>query len=362
MDPTLRHAVILAALCVLGFTLHAIQPVVVPLLLALCLVLAVQPLVDVLQRRGFPNWAAVTAGMAAVLVGLASFAGAMSLGLNRLLVELPKYEQFAREQQQELTHWLAVHRLTRLAVDVGSTQPSSILVDWSLATAGKVPAFAGHLLFVLVLTLFMLLERNAFRRKLLKRMAGFAQSNQQVFRDVQHYLAVKTLVSALTGVSATASCLLLQVPNAPLWGVLAFVLNFIPYAGSLLAAVPPLLLVVITGDWLRFGAVAACYLLINGVVGGILEPRWLGKACGLSPLVVLLSMVVWGALLGPVGALLSVPLTSALRRAVARSTGFNWLGYLMAEDSPQSERVSAWPGAERGAATPDPVTVRARTG
>jgi predicted PurR-regulated permease PerM len=259
------------------------------------------------------------------------------VGINRLLTELPRYDAAARELQTQATVWFSSHGMVQAATSVNATQPGRLLVEWCLSLVQDIPQLAGTSLFVFILTLFMLIERNAFRKKLSKRASEFARSNARVMRDVQHYLGIKTLVSVITGVLATIWCFAWGVQNALLWGVLAFVLNYIPVAGSIAAAIPPVAIALLTGDASQWVAISLGYIAINTVVGGILEPRWLGRACGLSPLVALMSIVIWGALLGPVGALLSVPLTSALRLGLARFRDFSWLSQLMTEERPSLE-------------------------
>src|SRR5690606_4399395 len=178
---------------------------------------------------------------------------------------------------------------------------------------------------------------NTVKRRLQSRLASFAHTHGHIVTEIQHYFAIKTLVSLLTGILAGICCYAFSVPNFALWGVLAFVLNFIPVVGSFLAAVPPVALSVLSGDVSAMVAVAGGYTAINIVVGNVLEPRWLGRTCGLSPLAVVVSMVVWGALLGPTGALLSVPLTSGFRIAVSHVRDFRWLGILLTDEAAAPE-------------------------
>lgn len=181
----------------------------------------------------------------------------------------------------------------------------------------------GHILsnaFLILLTvIFILLEVNTFRRKI---GAAFTKDEEmairatQVVTSIQHYIVIKTWVSLGTGIFITIWLKFLGVPYAGLWGLLSFLFNFIPNIGSIIAAVPAVLIAWLELSTMPAFAAAFGFVLVNGVLGNFLEPKWMGKGLGLSPLVVFCSLVFWGWVLGPVGMLLSVPLTKTARIAL----------------------------------------------
>jgi predicted PurR-regulated permease PerM len=142
-----------------------------------------------------------------------------------------------------------------------------------------------------------------------KRMDGIAQGVQAV----QRYLVIKTITSALTGVLVTIGCWIIGLDFAMLWGLLAFALNYIPTIGSIVAAVPPILLAFIQLGPVSALLVTVLNLAVNFGVGNVMEPRMMGRGLGLSSLVVFLSLVFWGWIWGPMGMLLSVPLTVVVK-------------------------------------------------
>lgn len=336
LESSLRVILLLAGLIIIGFGLHASRAVIVPLLLALCLVLAVQPLVDALERRGMNPSLAVTAGMLALLLGIGLFFLTLAYGVSELLAGLPQYEMTARELQKGVVHWLSSRGLMRAALTLQGTQIGAFVITHSGELLAGLPGLISHSVFILLLTLFMLIERNSMKTRLLTNLSEFAQENRQVIRDVQRYLGTKTLISIGTGVLVTLLCLTFSIPNAPLWGVLAFVCNYIPVAGTLVAATPPLLLGLLARDVTTIVGLLVGFVAIKGIIGNFLEPRMLGSSCGLSPLAVVVSIVVWGALLGPTGALLSVPLTSAFRVAMSHVRDLRWLNLLLTPQPPET--------------------------
>jgi AI-2 transport protein TqsA len=181
---------------------------------------------------------------------------------------------------------------------------------------------------------FLLLEATGLPRKL-RDAIGSRRSERlewfgTVMSEVQRYLALKTLISAMTGLLIAASAWLLGVDFAMLWGVLAFFLNFIPNVGSIIAAVPAVLVALLQHGIGTALALAAVYIAVNMVIGNLIEPALFGRRLGLSTLVVVLSLVFWGWVWGPVGMFLSVPLAMATKIMLDNTSGYRWVAALMA--------------------------------
>jgi predicted PurR-regulated permease PerM len=162
--------------------------------------------------------------------------------------------------------------------------------------------------------------------------------------NVVRYLGLKTLVSGLTGLLAGGLVAVVGVDFAVLWALLAFILNYIPTFGSIIAALPPVLLALI-----QFGGPAAIvvgvgYVAINFLIGSVLEPRLMGRSMGLSTLVVFVSLLAWGWILGTAGMFFAVPLTMALKIALESNPDARWLAVLMGPDPETKPEPSAEPG------------------
>ena len=151
--------------------------------------------------------------------------------------------------------------------------------------------------------------------------------------DVNRYLGYKTAISLATGVLLGLWGWILGVDFPVLWGLLAFLLNFIPNIGSVLAAIPPVLLALVQFGLGRAVAVGAGYVAVNMVVGNVIEPMVFGRKLGLSNLVVFLSLISWGWIWGPVGMLLSVPLTMVVKLALEHSEQYHWVSVLLGPSS-----------------------------
>ncbi|HCD13844.1 AI-2E family transporter, partial [Shewanella sp.] len=160
-------------------------------------------------------------------------------------------------------------------------------------------------------------------------------------QSVNQYMVIKTLVSLATGVIVGVGLALMGVDYALLWGVVAFLFNYIPNIGSIIAAIPAVLLAFVQLGTAGAGAVAALYLATNMVMGNLIEPRFMGRGLGLSTLVVFLSLIFWGWLLGSVGMLLSVPLTMIVKIALESSQSGSWLAILLSDDASIAVRENA---------------------
>ena len=195
--------------------------------------------------------------------------------------------------------------------------------------------FFGTSIVILILTVFMLTEARMFGRRFKAICDARGPNFQRMLsatRDIQRYLGIKTLVSLGTGVLAGLLCWAAGLDFFLLWGIVAFALNFIPVVGSVIAGVPPMLLAMLVSGLPSGIAVAGGYILINMLLGNFVEPMLMGRRFGLSTLVVVLSVLFWGWLWGPIGMLLAVPLTMMLKVVLDNSEEFRWIAVAISKE------------------------------
>jgi AI-2 transport protein TqsA len=185
---------------------------------------------------------------------------------------------------------------------------------------------------IILIVIFILLEAAGFPQKLQavsnnpkKSLSNFSK----IHDNIKRYMAIKTIISFATGLSVSIFLYILGIDYPLLWGMLAFLLNFIPNIGSLIAAIPAVLLALVQFGLGMAGVTALGYLIINTLFGTFLEPKLLGQGLGLSTLVVFLSLIFWGWILGPVGMLLSVPLTMVVKIALDSQEETHWIGIML---------------------------------
>jgi len=322
----------LACFVVVVAGMRASAEVLVPVLMALFVTIVCAQLITWLRRKGAPTWAALLIMLAVVAVLGALLVDVVSSSAQQFSQQLPVY--------QERLHVLA-EKFGAWAQGFGFNLPKGGLlkqIDASWVTkllaqlVGGLTQLATNAVFVLLTVVFMLLESVGIRQKLARAMGHTGRDLawlDDVVERIQHYMALKSLMSLITGAAVGLWLYVVGVDYPVMWALLAFLLNFVPNIGSIIAAVPAILVAL-----LQLGLAAAAwsaggFLLVNFMVGSVLEPWVMGRGVGLSSLVVFLSLVFWGWVLGLVGMLLSVPLTIAVRIALDADQDTRWLAVLL---------------------------------
>lgn len=347
-SPT-RVLVGMAAVAVIIGGMKLAAPVLVPFLLSAVLATILIPPLNWLVRHRLPLSAAmVVLSLGLVLIWLPA-AAIVGASFDDFLAELPAYQARVQAMMGTIIEWLGGHGVgAGTAVMRDLLKPSAALSYVGLL-GGGVGAALTNILLILLTVVFMLFEASDFPVKLNDAFGG-RDSVLMTFREfstrLQEYLRIKTLVSLLTGSTIALWLWLVGLDFAMLWGVIAFLLNYVPNIGSIIAAVPAVLLALVVLDWTGVLLVLAGYVGVNLVFGNILEPRMMGRGLGLSTLVVFLSLLFWGWVLGPVGMLLSGPLTMVIKIALETDPRTRWFAVLL---GPAPQQV---PGAEPAAASP----------
>ncbi len=331
-NPAVRLFICLAALVIILAGIKASQQLVVPFLLSLFIAIVCQPVIGFLEKFKIPKVLAVIMVVLVIMTLGFSLASLVGQSLNSFSQDLPQYKEKLQGEIGWLTGQLAsfnIHLNREQFLEYFDPGAAMSLATNMLSGLGNTLA---NVFLILITTVFMLFEADAVREKLHTAWKEPHQHVDRVYyflRSVNHYLAIKTVISIGTGILAGFLCWLIGVDYFVLWGVLAFLFNYIPNIGSIIAAIPVVLLAFIQVSPLAAGAAALGYLVINTVMGNIVEPRYMGKGLGLSSLVVFLSLIFWGWLLGTVGMLLSVPLTMVVKIATEASESTRWFAVML---------------------------------
>jgi predicted PurR-regulated permease PerM len=201
--------------------------------------------------------------------------------------------------------------------------------------------FANFFLIIFTV-IFLLLEASTMPKKLQRVLAG-SEADPDYFKrftgGMQRYLGIKTIISLVTGILAGVLTAAVGLDFPILWALIAFLFNYVPTIGSLIAAIPPIALALVQFGVIETVIIAVGYFILNILIGGLIEPRVMGRGLGLSTLVVFLSLVFWGWVFGPVGMLLSVPLTMTAKIALESSARTAPIAILMGSaDAPVERR------------------------
>lgn len=324
-----------AALLIILGSMKAVSHIITPFLLAAFMAIICAPPLTWMHHKRVPGPLAVlilfsVVGFSFFLLFLA-FKGAA----ESMAIQAPLY-------QERLAGWLMHARELLMARGIPEELFPESLPLPTMATisgaaggiAGGLGAFTASTFLVLLIFMFLLMEERTLMDKLAVAFPGRRRArvrSRRFLRSVYRYLLIKTGASLATGLIVGIGLALIGIDFALLWGIMAALLNFIPNIGSIIAAIPALLMAILGHGVSEVVLVLLLYVSVNVGVGSVLEPRFMGRTLGLSPLVVLVSLLVWGWVFGPVGMLLSIPLTMVAKLALEAKPETRWMGILMSD-------------------------------
>jgi AI-2 transport protein TqsA len=338
-----------AAVTVAG--LRAIADLLGPVFLALMLTVTVSPLTTWLRRYRVPGWAAMLITVATVYVVLTGFAVAMIAAAARLVELIPTYQDQFAALRADLTHTLA-----NLGIDVqqvkdlvGQADPGGV-ARIAGALFGGVAATISNAVFLIALLLFMCVDTVNFPA----RLAAAAPQRPQVIvalrsfaGGTRRYLIVSSVFGLIVATIDTLALWALGIPLPMLWGLLAFITNYVPNIGFVIGLAPPAVLGLLEGGPKLMVTVIVLYCVVNFVIQSVIQPKIVGDAVGLSATVSFLSLVFWAWVLGPLGALLAIPLTLLTKSLLVDiDPSTEWLNVLLAGGG-APERNGGGPAPER---------------
>lgn len=330
----------LAAVVIVLAGLKLSSAVVLPLLISVFIAMIAAPPVFWLEQRRVPPVLAVFS-VVGLIVLLATLLGMIVAdSMNDFLAALPEYQARLKSEiggLMPVAESLGIPVNRQALQDVIDPGAAMGLVSNLLSSLGNVLANG---FIILLLVIFILLEASSLPVKMRHAlMAPEATLDRfaELGSKMNTYLAIKTWVSLGTGASATLLAYAFGVDFPLVLGLLAFLLNYIPNIGSIIAAVPAVLLALLELGTGSAVGVAIGYFCINTLFGNVIEPRFQGRGVGLSTFVVFFSLIFWGWLFGSVGMLLSIPLTMTLKIALDAYDETRWLAVLLGPEQAKED-------------------------
>jgi AI-2 transport protein TqsA len=333
---TSQILVTIASFIVIVAGIRAAEVILVPFLLAAFIAIISASPMFWLQKKGAPTWLSLFIVILGVLLIGLLMSAMIGTSVRDFSKDLPIYQAKLKIQTTAIIAWL-----DKTGIDISRPalveifDPGAAMKLAAAVLNGLGNALANTFL-ILMTVIFILLEASSFPAKL-QQILGDPDSslgNFEKFLDtVKQYMAIKTGISLATGICITIWLTILGVDYSLLWGLLAFLLNYVPAIGSIIAAIPAVLLAAVqigTGTSLL---AAGGYITINVLMENVIEPRFMGKGLGLSALVIFLSLTFWGWILGPIGMLLSVPLTITAKIALDSREDTKWIALLLGPET-----------------------------
>jgi AI-2 transport protein TqsA len=330
-----------AAFIIIVAGMKAAAPLLVPFLLALFVAILIASPFNWLQDKGLPAGVALLVVLGLLVLMILLLGTLIGSSVEDFTGDFPDFQKRLHAVMGGLLAWLdkagihVTNELMSAYMDPGKAMQMATNI------LGGMGNMLTNSFLILVTVVFIMLEAAGFPDKwrLMRSNADESLAEfSEMIKNINRYMGIKTLTSLATGVLVVVLLVILGVDYPLLWGVLAFLLNFVPNIGSIIAAIPAVLQTLVQFGFGTALEVGLGYLAINIVIGTVIEPRYMGKGLGLSTLVVFLSLVFWGWVLGPVGMLLSVPLTIAAKIALTGHENTHWVAIML---GPKVEPVPA---------------------
>jgi predicted PurR-regulated permease PerM len=333
------YFIVMASIIIVLSGIKSASEIIVPFLLSLFLAIILLPSYNFFNKKGLPN-------IISLLLVIGTFVLVLLLVAKLIGTSITDFNANIDSYSEKLTEYYVyiVNITSKVGIELSVNELSTIINSKEMMSfATKIMHNMGSMFtnsFVVLLTIiFMLLESSHFKAKieLIGEKNEMISHLDKITSQIKEYMFLKTLISFLTGVTVWISLSIVGTDYAFLWAVVAFLFNFIPNIGSLIAAVPAVLLTLVQFGVIDAIIVSTIYIFINIIIGSIIEPKIMGKGLGISTLVVFLSLIFWGWLLGIVGMLLSIPLTIMLKIILDNNHNTRWISILLGTD----QRVKA---------------------
>jgi predicted PurR-regulated permease PerM len=330
-----RVLFIIAAFVIVVAGIRAAESIMVTFLLSGFFAIICAPPFLLMQRKGLPAWLSLVLVVLFISLFQLLLLSIITTSLNDFSKDLPSYQEKLRLLLGGVVSQLNAWGLEIPREKLMQHFDPSTLFKLAVDTLGNLGSVLSNSFLIILTVIFMLFEGVSLPAKLQKAFGEGSDHMRHIERfleNVKQYMTIKVLVSLVTGLLIYIWLWITGVEYPLLWALIAFLFNFIPNIGSIIAAVPAMFLALVQlGPWYML-LTGVGYLFVNLVMGNVIEPRYMGKGLGLSTLVVFLSLVFWGWVLGPVGMLLSVPLTMLMKIAFESSSDTHWLAVLMGPD------------------------------
>jgi len=318
-SPGSRFLIVFAAFVIVIAGIKTAEGIIVPMLLSVFIAVVCTPTLFWLRSKGFSQGLAMLLVVCAVIIVGALLVAFVGTSINDFSRAIPTYSGRLEASFSNLQTWLVglgipvPEKLAHQIFDPASAMKFVARLFSSLS------AMFTNSFFILLTVTFILFETSEFPAKLhriLKNPQSSMLRLHKLVDSLNRYIVIKSLISLLTGIIIAVWLSIIGVDFPLLWGLLAFFFNFVPNIGSIIAAIPAVILAFIQSGLTLALLAAAGFAVVNVIIGSVIEPRIMGRGLGLSTLVVFLSLVLWGWILGPVGMILSIPLTMMVKVAL----------------------------------------------
>ncbi len=325
------YFIVMASVVVILAGAKSASEIIVPFLLSLFIAIILSPSYNFFNKKGLPNALSLTIVITVFVIFLILVAKLIGSSVQEFSSNIDFYNQQLRNIFSSFTEYATKIGIEIYAEDIENIINAKQIMYFSTSLIKSIGSIFADGFVILLTVIFMMLESKYFIDKLeyasLKNSA--VNHTEEILDQIKEYMVLKALISLFTGLIVWIALIIVGTDYAFLWAVLAFILNFIPNIGSIIAAVPAVLLTLVQLGGVSALIVSGIYVAINVIIGSVIEPKVMGKGLGLSTLVVFLSLLFWGWLFGMVGMLLSIPLTIMAKIIFNANENTRWIAVFL---------------------------------
>lgn len=335
-SPASRSIILAACLVIVVMGLRAAASILTSIALALFIATLSIPILSWLRKEKFPDGASILVVIFINLSVLMLFGWIITQSIADIRSAMPRYVERFVALEHEVIHTLEQHGITVPRLADSTVLETQRLMDMAGTALKGIAGTMSNFFLIFLVAVFIWAEAAGFRHKVAlafsaqdREGAAWMERISRVRKQIQRYIEIKTLISLATGVTIALALWMLGIDFPVFWGVVAFMLNYVPSVGSIIAAIPAILLALVQVGPGGALVTTGVYVAVNFLFGNILEPQLMGSRLGLSPLIILLSLIFWGWVWGPVGMLLSTPLTMLLKIVLENTEDLGWVAVLL---------------------------------
>ncbi len=336
VPPLVIPTITLAAIFIALLAMRATNAILAPILLSFVLAITTTPLLDWFIKKGAPSWLALILTIGLIVVFLVAIVWLVGRSVQNFSESISAYQQRFTEIEKALGGFLA-----NLGVDVNNlgadqqTSPQGLLQLAANFVGGIVSGLSNFGLIILTV-IFFLVEALAMPRKV-QNVAPKSDLGVQRFfqlnKELREYMAINAALGLFTAVVNVILLLIMGIEFAVLWGIFSFFLSFVPNVGFIISVIPPALMALLQFGPREMLIVIVAYIVINFLSDNVIKPRFIEKGVNISMLVTFLSLILWGWVLGPIGAILAVPMAIIVQAVLDSQKETRWLAYMMGSGS-----------------------------
>ena len=325
------YFIVMASVVIILAGAKSASEIIVPFLLSLFIAIILSPSYNFFNKKGLPNSLSLTIVITIFIVFILLVAKLIGSSAQEFSSNIDFYNQQLLNIFSSFTNYAIKIGIEIPFEDISNIINTKQIMNFSTTLIKSIGSLFANGFVILLTVIFMILESNYFIKKLeYASLQSLSISHtDEIINQIKEYMVLKALISLFTGFVIWIALTLVGTDYAFLWATLAFLLNFIPNIGSIIAAVPAVLLTLVQLGGISALVVASIYIIVNIVIGSIIEPKIMGKGLGLSTLVVFLSLIFWGWLFGMVGMLLSIPLTIMAKIVFNANESTRWIAVFL---------------------------------